>query len=827
MKDVGKQGPRIVIRLTGIATAMAAAMPGTPALAQQAVVASRDVQGLSPEIVIGIVAGIWLVLAAWAVARAIRWATAANRANHGNTRLKALLGASPAAYLLVAKDRRTAASASFLALVGLQSEPQTLDDLRSLQLRFRPDDIAALLDEIASLPVSGRPFVVLLRSTVDRRILQAEGRIPSPELIGENGAVIWFSDVTDLQSDRDSLAARASQLKGALSSYTALIEAAPFPIWHRDAAGALELVNTSYVRAVEAVSASDAISRGAELFDGARGASARDTVAKAQAENRTLVRTEPAIVEGERRMFRVFDVPLGEAGVAGFAFDIEDLEQIRAELTRFSRAQRETLDRLSAGVAQFAADRSLVFFNQPFARIFALDPDWLAERPEFDRVLERMREQQRLPEQRDFLSWRNERRDWFLWADEAIEETWALPEGSHLRVLAQPHPDGGLLLIFEDRTEQFRLASSRDTLLRVQAATLDNLFEAVCVFAANGRLQLWNSRFADMWGVKHADLEEHPAIDELVPIAARTFALPRRAEMIKHFVRSATTDRRQRSGRLSLKDGRHLEFAAVPLPDGNALFTMLDITDSRSIEAALRDRNEALEAADRLKSAFVANMSYELRTPLTSIIGFGEMLTGGYAGALEAQQGEYIQSILTAADRLQGLIDNILDLAISDAGALELEITPVDMKKLLEKAVADKHAAAADKALDLSLKVSANAGAVDGDERRLAATMHHLLSNSIAFTPAGGRVFVLAEGARDLVTITVSDSGVGIAPEDQEKVFSPFNRQEDGVGQSIGGLGLALVRRYLSLHGGTVELHSELGQGTTVVLKIPRRRRVH
>src|SRR3546814_3978563 len=147
-------------------------------------------------------------------------------------------------------------------------------------------------------------------------------------------------------------------------------------------------------------------------------------------------------------------------------------------------------------------------------RFRSREPEWLAERPEFDRLLERMREKRRIPEQRDFLSWRNERRQWFTTASEAIEETWALPEGSHLRVFAQPHPDGGLLVIFEDRTEQFRLASSRDTLLRVQAATLDNLFEAVCVFAANGRLQLWNSRFADMWGVPHEELQEHPAIDQ-------------------------------------------------------------------------------------------------------------------------------------------------------------------------------------------------------------------------------------------------------------------------------------------------------------------------
>src|SRR3546814_1333895 len=148
----------------------------------------------------------------------------------------------------------------------------------------------------------------------------------------------------------------------------------------------------------------------------------------------------------------------------------------------------------------------------------------------------------------------------------------------------------------------------------------------------------------------------------------------------------------------------------VPLPDGNELFTMLDITDSRRIESALRERNEALEAADRLKSAFVANMSYELRTPLTSILGFSEMLTGGYAGDLNGQQGEYMRAILESADRLQGLIDNILDLAISDAGALELDIQPVEVKALVDAAVAAKADMLAEKQLDLNVRVRANAG---------------------------------------------------------------------------------------------------------------------
>ncbi len=152
--------------------------------------------------------GIWLVLAAWAVARAMRWATAARQANQNNIRLKALLAAAPSAYLLISKGRRTAASASLLSMLGLQSELESVEDLRGLDTQFRGDDIAALIDEIISLPVSGRSFDCLLRSTVDKRILRAEGRIPPSELVGENGVVVWFCDVTEC-AVRSRFAARA------------------------------------------------------------------------------------------------------------------------------------------------------------------------------------------------------------------------------------------------------------------------------------------------------------------------------------------------------------------------------------------------------------------------------------------------------------------------------------------------------------------------------------------------------------------------------------------------------------------------------------------
>jgi len=778
---------------------------------------------MRPDYVIALIVGVWLIGAAWAIVRAARWALAARQAENRNTRMAALLATSPAAYMLIARDGRVSVSRALPSLLGCEWELDSLDDVRALEKLFHSPDVEALVDDIISMPVSGRTFSRLLHSLSGQRILRTTGRLPSSELAGENGVVVWFADVTAWQHGHEALMIEAEQTAASFSTLSAMMEAAPFPIWHRGPGLDLSLVNRAYVQAVEAEDAHDVLLRGAELFEPGHGVDPVATAARAQAEGRTMIRTLPAIVGGERRMFRICDVPLSDGGVAGFAFDVEDLEQARHELVRFWRAQRETLDRLSAGVAQFAADRTLVFFNQPFARMFALEPEWLAERPEFDRLLERMREMRRLPEQRDFPSWRNERREWFTSAFEAMEETWALPEGSHLRVLIQPHPDGGLLLIFEDRTEQFRLASARDTLLRVQAATLDNLFEAVCVFAANGRLQLWNARFVQMWGLDVERLQQYPPMEELISIASAALAVPERAEMLRHFVRSATTDRRPRNGRFSLKDGRHLEFGAVPLPDGNALFTMLDITDSRRIETALRERNDALEAADRLKSSFVANMSYELRTPLTSILGFAEMMRAGYLGELSEKQVAYIGSILEAAAKLQGLIDNILDLTAAEIG-LELTAERVDVAAMMDRIAASRQDMAAGKGIGFSLIVDGDAGVIECDRRRVEAAICHLVSNALAFTPAGGKVSLQAHGDRDTVVISVSDSGIGIPPEEQQRIFQPFNQMGEATGVSAGGLGLALVRRYVDMHHGRIALDSSPGEGTKVTIILPRER---
>jgi len=291
-------------------------------------------------------------------------------------------------------------------------------------------------------------------------------------------------------------------------------------------------------------------------------------------------------------------------------------------------------------------------------------------------------------------------------------------------------------------------------------------------------------------------------------------------------VRSTTSGRQSGTGRVSLTDGRHLDFAAVPLPDGNALFTMIDVTDSSRIEAALRERATALEEADRVKTDFVANMSYELRTPLTSIGGFAEMMAAGYAGKLPRQAKDYLSSILEAVARLASLVDDVLALTSGEAAPSEGELENVVITSLARDAAAGMAAAAEARGLDLETRLDDSAGELRGDPRRLRQAVDHLLRNAIAYTPSGGRILLDVAGDAAAATITVSDNGVGIPPEERVRVFDRFHRvnlgQRDGDGAL--GLGLPLTRQFVEQHGGTVTLDSEPGQGTTVTIRLPRQR---
>ena len=239
----------------------------------------------------------------------------------------------------------------------------------------------------------------------------------------------------------------------------------------------------------------------------------------------------------------------------------------------------------------------------------------------------------------------------------------------------------------------------------------------------------------------------------------------------------------------------------------------------------IADKSAQLEAASRHKSEFLANMSHELRTPLNAIIGFSEVLTERMFGELNEKQDEYLRDIYTSGQHLLSLINDILDLSKIEAGRMELEATDFDLPSAIDNALTLVRERATRRGITLGRTIDEQLGMLRGDERKVKQVLLNLLSNALKFTPEGGRIDVSARLQDGVAEIAVADTGVGIAPEDQEAVFEEF-RQVGLADKKVEGtgLGLALSRKFIELHGGRIWVQSQVGQGSTFTFTLPVRR---
>ena len=774
-------------------------------------------------VAIGLLLAAWAVVAAWFVLDARARLKRVEASLRQARRMSRMVEESPALPLLVRADGRIEASPRLAKWLGLDTVPQYLSELGQdgREGGIPTVQLGELAEAVRRTQKTGAPFRLAVTPMGSRRSLSMRGHLADPQVSPGGAALVWVFDFSESEGELVRLREEAARARADFGALVGLIEAAPMPMWFRDRAGRLRLVNRAYVTAVQGGSASAVVAAGTELVEPVDGLSAAQIALQAADRATPVEREVAATIDGQRRTLRVSDLPLGEEGVAGYAVDIEDMEELARAFRAFREAQRAMLDQLSAGVAQFDATRRLTFANQPFQRIFALKPAVLVDPPLFERLLDIARDGGRVPEARDFPAWRREKASWFQRSD-AAEESWSLADGTHLRVVAQPMPDGGLLLIVEDRTEQLRLSATRDTLLRTRTATFDSLFESFGVFAPDGKMQLWNRRFAQDWGLEAEFLDTHPKIDLLLGRIGARLKRPAQARLVGDVIRAATLDRKQTGGRVVLADGRTLEFAGVPLPDGNGLLTVLDITDSQKAEAALRERNAALLEADAVKTRFLANMSYEFRTPLTSIGGFAELLQTGLGGELNEAGREYIAAILSSVERLGEQIESVLDLSQSEAGLLPLAREEIELLPFVTRLVEDRRQKLKDAGLTLDLRGTKAAGKVTGDRRRLARALGHLLDNAITATPKGGRILVDLSPLRSGSRVVISDNGPGMDSTTLARALEGLRLAPDGNSYvRRQGLGLPLARQLVEAHGGTLELLSEPGQGTSAIVTLP------
>ncbi|WP_374115025.1 ATP-binding protein [Ancylobacter mangrovi] len=653
----------------------------------------------------------------------------------------------------------------------------------------------------------GAPFATTL-ATQDDRHVEADGRP-----VG-SAVILRLRDITGVRLDYARLHEGYRALDAESSAVRALLDALAVPAWVGDAAGRLLWANRAYAHAVEARDGADAVARDLALLD----KTGRDQAAQARAEGKPFAARLPVVVAGSRRVLDVQEVSTTE-GTAGIALDATEAEAVRVELAHVIGAHRRTLDQLATAVAIFGADQRLVFHNAAYASLFELDPTFLDERPTDTATLDRLRAARRLPEQADFRVWRDELHAAYR-SLEPREHWWHLPGGRTLRVVTAPNPEGGVTYLFDEVTERLALESRFNSLTRIQSETLDALAEAVAVFGSDGRLGLSNSAFARMWKLEPAVLKRQPHIDLVAeacdPLTADSVVWTRLRAAVTGIEARVPTE-----FRLERTDGSVFDGSTQPLPDGGTLVTLRDVTDSVHVERALVDRNEALVAADHLKSSFVSHVSYELRSPLTTIIGFAQLLDDVAIGPLNTKQRAYVTHITESSAALLAIINDILDLATIDAGTVALELGDVDVRTAMQAAAEGVRDRLAEGGLRLAIEPGNAAGTFRADAKRVRQILYNLLSNAVGFAPEGSTVTLSAERRDGEVMFRVRDLGPGIPPEIGERVFDRFESHTAGSRHRGVGLGLSIVRALMALHGGSVAIAPAPGGGTLVTCIFP------
>ena len=670
-----------------------------------------------------------------------------------------------------------------------------------------PRSAAALEHAVAALREQAKAFDLVIETQAGMP-LEVHGRKSAAHVL------VRFISLSETFRSQARLKLENQRLGANHDTMLGLLDALKMPAWLRAADGRLQWVNRAYADAVEAESASAAIREAKEFLGG----QAREQIVEQHKTRPVFDQTLSTVIEGDRRMFAVTDFA-GIDGSAGLACDTSAIEAIRAEYERTVRSHADTLDQLNTAVAIFDTDEKLRFFNQAFQKLWGLDSAFLHSAPSNTLLLDRLRSEGKIAEQPEWRRWKENLLGAYR-AVESQEHWWHLPDRKTIRVVANPQPKGGVTWVFENLTEKMDLESRYQTAVRVQGETLDNLAEGVAVFGPDGRLRLSNPAFIALWGL------EPDAIKPNVHVSAIRDLCDQRAPGSPWggFVAAITgfdDERRDRHGQTELVDGTVLSYAVIHLPNGQVMMTFVDVTDTVNVERALKDRNEALEKSDQLKNEFVQHVSYELRSPLTNIIGFTELLSLPSTGPLTQKQREYVEHVGSSSSVLLTIVNDILDLATVDAGIMQLDISEMSIDRTIAAAaelVADR---LEEHRIKLTVDASAAPKSFQGDEIRIRQILYNLLSNAANYAPEASTITLTCRQLAGSVEFSVHDDGPGMPPDVLESVFRRFEPRTNGGRRRGAGLGLSIVKSFVELHGGTVRIETGTDKGTTVICTFP------
>ncbi len=739
---------RNVVGFAGLAASLVTLVTATPSLAQG--LPSYSVMGATP-LVIALGAAGFALIATAIVRRMLRDSRAARRRSAEQVaslravvdEYEALLSGSREIIVLwsdAGDGPRFLGQAS--SLLPLGRRPEAVLDFASWLTDADADAMALAIED---LRVGGRGFEISLRAR-DGRLVRATGSV-----LGNGAALRLRPAITQATTEILPPGVEPSTVRREVAATRTLLAGLRTPAFMRDGSGRLTYANPAYHELARSLGRTSSETQPAELIDSG-----------------ALKRNGGALVTlGDAGSFELVEVTM-QSGSAAYLQVHAEPGQADAGLAHLSAI----IDALAMPIVIFNAARELVQYNRAYVAFWEIDPNWLRVGMDERAILDRLRTEGKLPNEPDYQGWRARHLASYQLKAPRELEPWHLPDGRTVQLIAAPAgPQGGVIYVYEDITDQLNLRSQHRALLDVQRSTLNALSEAVAVFGTNGRLTLSNPRLSTLWRLPTNLLANNPHIDQIAEAAAR--ALPEDGASIwrdlKRVIIDLTPNRSDQHGRIARADGKLIDYATTRLPDGQTMMTFLDVTESANYQRVLKEKNEALLTADRLKDAFVQNVSYELRSPLTNIIGFADLLASGAAGDLNDRQRNYTDYIRASSVTLGVLIDNILDLATVDAGIAELRPEPQDVAALVEKAraavVATFPQIEGERSINLRVSIASDLPPFIADGTRITQVLYNLLSSAARFSEPGSEITLTVTGRSGRILFVVEDEGTAMSEE--------------------------------------------------------------
>lgn len=708
-------------------------------------------------------------------------------------------------------------SYNLIELLGL--DPVNKIFIQDIINQFVADDAYRLDQQITILKESSDPFELTLTLVETRSKIKIVGYTFTEK--EDQYCVLAFSDISDEDFLLDQLHNKVSELYEERNFLRDALDNIPIAIWGRNRDKNLSYCNLVYSGVLDTTSI-DALENQRELIDRSRTSSPYNLANRALLTKQPQFKRVHVVIEGQRRLLEISEIPVSDKTI-GYAMDYTDQEEAHAILAKHVSAHQDILHNLSTPIVVYGTDKRLEFFNKAYEKLFDFDEKFLYSKPTFAEILQDLRERRKLPEVSDFITYRNSQLSLFNTLLTPVQELVHLPDGQILRMMISPHPMGGLLFLFDDVTDKLAMERRYNTLIAVQKETLDHLYEGIIVLGSDNRLRLSNSAAASIWQIEEIELAPERHAGEILYEIRHRFNGYTQWDSFRQKALELFNKRQPQIERAILADNSVIQVSYVPLPDGSHMLGFVDVSDRWRFEEALKERNQALEQADKFKSDFISHVSYELRAPLNTIIGFTEIMLQQYFGSLNERQIDYCEGINDSSQRLLSLINDIIDFACVEAGQLTLKIHPVELNPFLDSLIALIFNRSNDHGLEVVYRNNTKIKRFLADERRLKQSIFNLLMNAIKYTPSGGLIEIIADTEvdedGDNLIFTVHDNGVGIPQDQQTEIQELFDSKRNRLKGP--GIGLPLVKSFIGLHGGTVHIKSESGKGTTVTCKIP------